>query len=64
MHGFTHFELRLFVHRADIGMNVAAPMEHWWAPADTLSNEALPKVMQKAIEAACPGATRPLREAG
>ena len=64
VHGFTYFELRLFVHRADIGMNVAAPVGHWWAPAPTLSKEALPKVMQKAIAAACPGATGPLREVG
>ena len=55
-HAFTHFELRLSIHRADA--DIAAPPGHYWAPAATLSREALPSVMKKAIEAAYPGATR------
>jgi A/G-specific adenine glycosylase len=61
-HGFTHFELRLLVHRADVGAELSAPPDHWWAPAVTLSDEALPNVMRKVIEAAYPGATKPARE--
>ena len=55
-HGFTHFELRLSIERADVGLETPAPPGHWWAT--TLSEEALPSVMKKAIEAAYPGATK------
>jgi A/G-specific adenine glycosylase len=58
-HTFTHFVLKLSVERADVGAGVAAPSGHWWAAANGLADEALPSVMKKAIEAACPGATRP-----
>jgi len=57
-HGFTHFELRLSVKRADVPIDVDAPDGCWWAPAHTLANEALPNVMKKTIEAAYPGATK------
>ena len=40
-----------------------APAGHWWAPARTLAEEALPNVMRKVIEAAYPGATKPAGEA-
>jgi A/G-specific adenine glycosylase len=60
-HGFTHFELRLSIHRADVAADVAAPGDCWWAAASTLSQEALPNVMKKAIEAAYPGSTQPAR---
>jgi A/G-specific adenine glycosylase len=56
-HGFTHFELRLSIERAAVGLETPAPPGHWWATA--LSAEALPTVMKKAIEAAYPGATKP-----
>ena len=59
-HGFTHFELRLSVQRADVGASIPAPDGCWWAPASTLADEALPNVMKKTIEAAYPGATKPL----
>ena len=58
-HGFTHFELRLSIYRADVADNVAAPGDCWWAAASSLSQEALPNVMKKAIEAAYPGSTQP-----
>ncbi len=60
-HGFTHFELRLSVMRADVDAGAPTPTGHWWAPACSLSGEALPSLMKKAIEAACPGATKPAR---
>ena len=60
-HGFTHFELRLSVLKAEVDADVPAPDGHWWAAAATLSGEALPNVMKKAIEAAYPGATKPPR---
>ena len=56
-HVFTHFALRLTVERAEIASATLAPDAHWWAPADTLAEEALPSVMKKVIEAAYPGAT-------
>jgi A/G-specific adenine glycosylase len=59
-HGFTHFELRLSVKRAEVPVDVDAPNGCWWAPASTLADEALPNVMKKTIEAAYPGATKPL----
>jgi A/G-specific adenine glycosylase len=60
-HGFTHFELRLSIFRADLGQEAAAPPGHWWAPAGSLPDQALPNVMKKAIEAAFPGATKPAK---
>jgi A/G-specific adenine glycosylase len=62
-HAFTHFALRLSVQRADVAANVPAPENHWWAPASTLADEALPNVMKKTIEAAYPGATKPWSKA-
>lgn len=56
-HTFTHFELRLSIERAAVGLETPAPPGHWWATA--LAAEALPSVMKKAIEAAYPGATKP-----
>ncbi len=55
-HVFTHFALRLRVERASVGLDTPAPPGHWWAT--TPSEEALPSVMKKAIEAAYPGATK------
>jgi A/G-specific adenine glycosylase len=60
-HGFTHFELRLSILKTEVDADVPAPDGHWWAAAGTLSREALPNVMKKAIEAAYPGATKPAR---
>ena len=60
-HGFTHFELRIAVERADVALGCAAPEGHWWSPPDRLPHEALPTVMKKVIEAAYPGATRPIK---
>lgn len=60
-HGFTHFGLLLSVLRADVGEDAPIPAGHWWAPAGSLGGEALPSVMKKVIEAACPGATKPAR---
>jgi A/G-specific adenine glycosylase len=60
-HGFTHFELRLSILRADLGQEAAAPPGHWWAPAGSLPDQALPNVMKKAVEAAWPDATKPMK---
>ncbi len=57
VHVFTHFRLELTVYHAIVA-DVAPPPGCWWAPPDTLSGEALPSVMKKAIEAAMPGATK------
>jgi A/G-specific adenine glycosylase len=57
-HVFTHFSLRLSIERAEVRADVPTPTGHWWAPAPTLAEEALPSVMKKAIEAAYPGATK------
>ena len=57
-HVFTHFALTLSIRRADVGPGVPAPPGHWWAPAASLADEALPSVMKKAIEAAYPGAMK------
>jgi A/G-specific adenine glycosylase len=62
IHIFTHFELTLSVQRAEIAIDVPPPPGHWWSPPAALPQEALPNVMKKAIEAAYPGATRPLGE--
>jgi A/G-specific adenine glycosylase len=59
-HCFTHFELRIAIERADVPLGRAAPEGHWWSPPDRLPHEALPTVMKKVIEAAYPGATRPV----
>jgi A/G-specific adenine glycosylase len=58
IHVFTHFRLELNVYCAEAAPMEQAPPGCWWAPAATLSGEALPSVMRKAIEAAFPGATR------
>jgi A/G-specific adenine glycosylase len=60
-HGFTHFELLLSIFRADLGQEAVAPAGHWWAPAGSLPDQALPNVMKKAVEAAYPGATIPAK---
>ncbi|MBN9046649.1 MAG: A/G-specific adenine glycosylase [Rhizobiales bacterium] len=57
-HVFTHFELRLSVYRADHICKDAAA-DGWWSAPDTLSGEALPTVMKKAISAAVPEAFGP-----
>lgn len=55
-HVFTHFALKLTVERSEVGAKTAAPPGCWWAMSP--SEEALPSVMKKAIEAAYPGATK------
>jgi A/G-specific adenine glycosylase len=60
-HIFTHFALTLEVRRSTVGQDTPAPADHWWAPASTLLEEALPSVMKKVIEAAYPGATKPAK---
>jgi A/G-specific adenine glycosylase len=57
-HVFTHFALKLRVERADVLADMPAPPGHWWAAAESLQDEALPSVMKKVVEAACPGATK------
>ena len=58
-HGFTHLELRIAVERGDVEAETPAPEGHWWSLPNRLPHEALPTLMKKIIEAACPGATRP-----
>lgn len=62
-HVFTHFELVLDVFRAD-GVDRAPPDGGWWAEPASLSGEALPTVMKKAIETAIPDAFRRIGPAG
>ncbi|MEX3007972.1 A/G-specific adenine glycosylase [Hoeflea sp. TYP-13] len=50
-HVFTHFELRLDVYRAKFA-NKPAYEDGWWSGTHTVSGEALPTVMKKAIAAA------------
>jgi len=52
-HTFTHFHLRLAVYRADLPADrVKASASDWWSAPDTLSEEALPTLMRKALAAA------------
>jgi len=51
-HVFTHFELRLSVFHALA--DIEAPEGHWWYDPASLSGEALPTVMRKAVAAALP----------
>jgi len=54
-HIFTHFELRLSVYKADV-TSVPPSNNSWWVAQSSLSEEALPTVMKKAISAALPDA--------
>ncbi|HEV7417690.1 MAG TPA: A/G-specific adenine glycosylase [Tianweitania sediminis] len=56
-HIFTHFSLTLSVYRTRF--DGAAPPGMWWSVPAAVSGEALPTVMKKAIEAACPGLLSP-----
>jgi A/G-specific adenine glycosylase len=58
IHVFTHFRLELRVYCAHVGRVKKAPSGCWWSSAGSISGEALPSVMKKAIEAALPGSTR------
>ena len=46
-HGFTHFELVLAVHVADVPGGTMAPGDCRWVPEDGLPQEALPSLMRK-----------------
>lgn len=51
-HTFTHFHLKLTVYRAVLPADRAtAAASCWWSAPDTLSEEALPTVMRKALAA-------------
>lgn len=58
VHVFTHFRLELSVYCAHVGRVKEAPSGCWWSSAGSISGEALPSVMKKAIETALPGSTR------
>ena len=60
IHVFTHFRLELTVRRALVPAETPAPDGHWWSMPEDLPGEALPSLMRKAIEAALPGATKPM----
>jgi A/G-specific adenine glycosylase len=51
-HGFTHFDLQLEVFRADI--DYIDDDDGWWAPAESIDQEALPTLMRSVIAAAFP----------
>jgi len=56
-HVFTHFELRLTVHRARLkGAGPKAVPGSWWAPQGELTDQALPSVMAKVLAHASVGA--------
>ena len=46
-HGFTHFELRLTVHVAEVDAGTAAPAGCRWVSIAGLADEALPSLMRK-----------------
>ena len=48
-HVFTHFPLDLVVYTANVAARTRAPDGMRWVPIATLRDEALPKVMRKAI---------------
>jgi len=48
-HVFTHFPLELVVYTANVPARTRAPDGMRWVPVATLSDEALPNVMRKAI---------------
>ena len=48
-HVFTHFPLELVVYTASVPSRSRAPEGMRWVPIATLSGEALPNVMRKAI---------------
>ncbi|WP_194273790.1 MULTISPECIES: A/G-specific adenine glycosylase [Rhizobium] len=52
-HVFTHFELRLSIHRVAIPSQIQVD-NGWWEPVTNLDSQALPTVMKKAITAAIP----------
>lgn len=62
-HVFTHFELELSVFSAAVS-TMSPGAAGWWSAPDDLPGEALPTVMKKVIEAALPGATKPVRQQG
>ena len=51
-HGFTHFELRLVVHVAEVAQGTPAPAGARWTAEATLAGEALPSLMRKVAAAA------------
>ncbi|MNW15934.1 hypothetical protein D3C71_2146010 [compost metagenome] len=52
---FTHFQLRLSVYRANVA-RAGTQGNGWWEPVHSLSAQALPTVMKKAIAQAIPHA--------
>lgn len=48
-HGFTHFELRLTVHRALVAAEAESPPGAYWCEPEELAGEALPTVMKKVL---------------
>lgn len=50
-HGFTHFELQLFVHVADVAETTPAPPGCRWIAEAGLADEALPSLMRKVAAA-------------
>lgn len=48
-HVFTHFPLELVIYTASVAARARAPEGMRWVPIATLSGEALPNVMRKAI---------------
>ncbi|MCX8253963.1 MAG: A/G-specific adenine glycosylase [Beijerinckiaceae bacterium] len=51
-HGFTHFELRLVVHVAEVAAGTPAPPGCRWVAESGLADEALPSLMRKVAAAA------------
>lgn len=51
-HGFTHFELRLVVHVAEVPAGTLAPQGCRWIAEAGLAGEALPSLMRKVAAAA------------
>ena len=58
-HTFTHFHLEVEVVTSMFPMEQVAAKNSWWSAMDDIPDEALPTVMNKMLEAALPGVTKP-----
>lgn len=57
-HTFTHFHLEVDVFKHQFSKAQTPPDHHWWSEREAIPSEALPTVMKKIIECACPGSTK------
>ncbi|MEP1443383.1 MAG: A/G-specific adenine glycosylase [Hyphomicrobiales bacterium] len=58
-HTFTHFHLEVEVVTSMFPMEQAPAKNCWWSAMEDVPDEALPTLMNKMLEAALPGVTKP-----